>query len=49
MPWLLAFIAQIIRELPQDLNARITQTKDFEVAIFKLDEQWGYVRKKNTQ
>lgn len=50
MPWLLAFMAHIIRELPQDLNARITQTKDFEGAIFELDEQWSYVEnKKNTQ
>jgi hypothetical protein len=48
MPWLLAFMAHIIRELPQDLNARITQTKDFEVAIFELDEQWSYVGNKKT-
>ena len=47
-PWLLAFMAHIIRELPQDLNARITQTKDFEVAIFELDEQWSYVGNKKT-
>jgi len=50
MPWLLNFINQIIKELPQNLNAKITANKDFEVAVCELDEQWSFVgNKKNTQ
>ncbi len=46
MPWLLQFINKIIEELPEDLNATVTNTEELEVAVIDLDEQWSYVKKK---
>lgn len=48
MPWLLNFINEIVQDLPENLNADIVDSDEFEVAIFELDEQWSYVgNKKN--
>lgn len=49
MPWLLQFINEIIKELPEDLNATVTGTEELEVAVIELDEQWSYVQKKDNQ
>jgi transposase-like protein len=49
MPWLLQFINEIIKELPEDLNATVTSTEELEVAVVELDEQWSYVQKKDDQ
>jgi len=50
MPWLLGFMKEIISELPEDLNATLTtKSKEFDVAIFELDEQWSYVQKKENK
>jgi len=49
MPWLLQFINKIIEELPEDLNATVTSTEEFEVAVIELDEQWSYVGSKDNQ
>ena len=50
MPWLLQFINEIIEELPENLNATVTNTEELEVAVIELDEQWSYVgNKKNPQ
>lgn len=49
LPWLLQFITGIIEELPEDLNAVITNAEDLEVAVIELDEQWSYVGNKKNQ
>ncbi len=49
MPWLLQFLSEIIEDLPEGLNATVTQTEEFEVAVIELDEQWSYVGNKNNQ
>ncbi|WP_228840610.1 IS1 family transposase [Candidatus Protochlamydia phocaeensis] len=50
MPWLLKFMDEIIRELPENLNTNIIESEEFEIATFELDEQWSYVgKKKNPQ
>lgn len=49
MPWLLQFINEIIHELPEDLNAKVTSSEDLEVAVIELDEQWSYVGNKKNQ
>lgn len=49
MPWLLQFIDEIIKELPENLNATVTTTDVFEVAVIELDEQWSYVGSKGNQ
>lgn len=50
MPWLLSFLNEIVLELPDDLNARVTSdSEEFEVAVIELDEQWSYVGKKANQ
>ena len=46
MPWLLEFINEIIKNLPDDLNAEIIGDEDLEVAVLELDEQWSDVEKK---
>ena len=37
---------EIIKDLPDDLNAEVIQNEEFEVSILELDEQWSYVEKK---
>lgn len=50
MPWLLKFIDEIVRELPENLNVSLTyEDEEFDVAIFELDEQWSYVGNKGNQ
>lgn len=49
MPWLLQFIDEIISDLPENLNATVVGTKEFEVSIIQLDEQWSYVGNKKNQ
>jgi len=51
MPWLLKFIEEIIKELPDNLNATVTtENEDFKVAVVELIEQWSFVQnKKNLQ
>lgn len=50
MPWLLQFAENIIKELPENLNATVTGKDELEVAVIELDEQWSYVgNKKNKQ
>ena len=50
MPWLLRFMDEIIHELPENLNARVIENEELEIATIELDEQWSYVgKKKNPQ
>ena len=52
MPWLLDFIDEVIKTLPEDLNAEVSDNQDAEVELVKLeaDELWGFVgSKKNDQ
>lgn len=49
MSWLLEFMNKIIQELPEHLNATITDAEDFEVAVIELDEQYSYVGNKRNQ
>lgn len=49
MPWLLQLINEIIHELPEDLNAKVTNSEELEVAVIELDEQWSYVGNKKNQ
>ena len=49
MPWLLQFIKEIIEELPESLNATVTNVEELEVAVVELDEQWSYVGNKHNQ
>ena len=45
-----AFINEIIEELPDKLNATVTNTEELKVTVIELDEQWSYVgNKKNPQ
>ncbi len=41
------FNNEIVAELPEDLNAIVTNTEELEVAVLELDEQWSYVQKKH--
>lgn len=48
MPWLLDFIDELIRELPENLNAAVVQENDdIEVAVLEADELWSYVGSKD--
>lgn len=47
MPWLLEFIDDLIKELPQNLNAEVVAEDDeIEVVVFEADELWSYVGSK---
>lgn len=47
MPWLLDFIDELVRELPENLNAAVVQENDdIEVAVLEADELWSYVGSK---
>ena len=48
MPWLLAFIDEIVASLPEDLNAHVVkEDDDIEVVLLEADEQWSYVGSKD--
>ena len=52
MPWLLDFIDEIIRGLPDDLNAEVTtdDTDEIELVKLEVDELWSFVgNKQNDQ
>lgn len=51
LTWLLEFMEEIFRKLPNHLNVTyLAENEELEVAILELDEQYSYVRnKKNTQ
>lgn len=49
MPWLMQFINDIVKELPENLNATVTNAEELEAAIVELDEQGSYVEKKDNQ
>jgi hypothetical protein len=51
MPWLLEFIDDLIKELPENLNAEVvTEDDEIEVVVLEADELWSYVgSKKNPQ
>ncbi len=40
---------EIINELPDNLNATVTCTEEFEASVIELDEQWSYVGNKGNQ
>lgn len=47
MTWLLGFIDELMKELPQDLNAEVVVEDDeIEVIVLEADEQWSYVGSK---
>lgn len=47
MPWLLEFIDDLIKELPENLNAEVvTEDDEIEVVVLEADEQWSYVGSK---
>lgn len=48
MSWLLEFIDQIIKELPQHLNAEVVAEDDeIEVVVLQADELWSFVGSKD--
>jgi transposase-like protein len=51
LTWLLEFMENIFRKLPDHLNATyLAENEELEVAILEMDEQYGYVgNKKNDQ
>ena len=51
MTWLLEFMQQTFKELPDDLNATVVEENDdFEVFVLEADEMWSFVgNKKNDQ
>jgi len=47
MPWLLEFIDDLIKGLPENLNAEVvTEDDEIEVVVLEADEQWSYVGSK---
>lgn len=47
MPWLLEFIDDMIKELPENLNAEVVAEDDeIEVIVLEADELWSYVGSK---
>ena len=47
MPWLLEFINELIKELPDNLNAEVVSENDeIEVVVLEADELWSYVGSK---
>ena len=51
MPWLLEFMEQTFKALPEDLNATVVvENDDFEVLVLEGDEMWSFVgNKENDQ
>lgn len=51
LPWLLEFMENIFRKLPDHLNVTyVVENEELEVTILEMDEQYGYVgNKKNEQ
>jgi len=50
MPWLLGFMQKKFQELPEDLNAVITnENENYLIATLEVDEMWGYVGNKKNQ
>lgn len=49
MPWLLELIDEIIKTLPEDLNAEVSDVPDEDIELVKLeaDELWSFVGSKN--
>jgi hypothetical protein len=44
MTWLLDFMTETFRSLPEDLNANvIAENDEFEVAVLEMDELWSFV------
>ncbi len=44
MTWLLEFMQQTFKALPDHLNAKIlAENEDFEVFVFEADETWSFV------
>lgn len=47
MPWLLEFIGELTKELPENLNAEVVSENDeLEVVVLEVDELWSYVGSK---
>lgn len=45
MPWLLQFIHENIKELPESLNVTVTSAEKIQVAVIELDESNGAMGK----
>ncbi len=47
MPWLLGFVDELIKQLPENLNAEVVEEDDeIEVIVLEADELWSYVGSK---
>ena len=46
MPWLLDFIDVIIKELPENLNAEVSDNDELELVKLEADELWSFVGRK---
>ena len=50
MPWLLKFVGEVYKELPEDLNVKITSHhKEVIVIETQIDEMWSYVGNKENK
>ena len=50
LPWLLEFMEEVFKQLPDHLNATVVaDNEEFAVAVLEADEMWSYVGDKKNQ
>ncbi len=47
--WLLNFMRQIYKAVPNDLNFRMPEDSEFEILCLEADEMWSFVERKTNK